>query len=136
MGTAQEYAQEIQQLYDKVTELEKAIPSSFGYKLQTVIANYSSLFERFCPYQVGDKVKLTKTPVIEKNSGWYGSRHFLIEGAIATITERDYYQGKFTFFLVFDNETWIDSQGVERAVTENNRHVFGFSEDWINPIEH
>jgi len=90
------------------------------------------LFERFCPFRVGDRVVLSKTPIItkEKSWGWKGSKHFLKKGAAAVIREIDYCRGKFVYGLIFDNETWWDSTNkIARPI--NQKHIYTFSEDYI-----
>lgn len=129
--TIADYANELNEFYCKIQDLQKAIPSEFGYKLNSVLSSYSEMFSRFCPFKVGDRVRLTKTPAIERGSGWYGSRHFLVEGAIATVKGCDWKKGKFVFDLEFDNESWVDSEGRIQSIAPERRHVFGFGEDWV-----
>lgn len=134
MGTVSDYANELSDFYDKVRDLEKAIPGEFGYKLNSVLSSYNEMFSRFCPFKVGDRIRLTKTPVIEQGSGWYGSRHFLVEGAIATVRNCDWHKGKFVFNLEFDDESWVDSEGRIYPIAPERRHMFSFGEDWIAAI--
>jgi hypothetical protein len=131
MATVLDYLGEINALYTKVEELEKAIPSSLGYKLKTLLGSYHDIFERFCPYKVGDRVFLNKTPTIECGSGWYGSKHFLVKGAAGTIHSRDYCDGKFCFYVEWDDESWMDEKGEIHPIIA--KHVFLFSEDWLVP---
>jgi hypothetical protein len=85
VSTINDYATELNDFYSKIKDLEKAVPSEFGYKLDAVLTAYHEMFSRFCPFKVGDRVQLKKTPKIDKGSGWSGSQHFLVEGAIATV---------------------------------------------------
>jgi len=67
------------------------------YHLDELVKTHQEMFERFCPYKVGERVKLSKTLDIRPDSGWYGSRHFLIEGATATVIQTNFRDGLFCF---------------------------------------
>lgn len=97
----------------------------FLWSLQTAL----TIFDR-CPFKVGDRVQLTKTPVINEAEswGWMGFKHFLVEGALATVQARSFYKGKFRFDLCFDDESIIDSYTKE-VVKSNKKGVFVFYED-------
>ncbi|RUR74888.1 hypothetical protein PCC6912_50660 [Chlorogloeopsis fritschii PCC 6912] len=131
MGTTLDYVLQLKEVYQKVADLEKSLPNNLGYILNSVLGSYENLFNRFCPFKVGERVVLTKTPEIDKESGWYRGKHFLVEGAIATIKNRDYYQNKFVFYLEFENESWIDSNGEIHLYDPERRHHFAFSEDFV-----
>lgn len=135
MGTVGDYANELSDFYCKVRDLEKAIPSEFGYKLSSVLSAYYEMFSRFCPFKAGDRVRLTKTPVIEEGSGWHGSRHFLVEGAIATVRQCDWRKGRFVFDLEFDDESWLDEKGEIYRVPSDRRRSFSFGESWLISAE-
>ena len=90
MDTIGQYCEEVEKVYEQIEALEKSISSEFGYKLKSILASYDSIFNRFCPFKIGDRVALTKIPDFEKAPGWLRSKHFLTEGAIAVVIERDY----------------------------------------------
>lgn len=71
------------------------------------------LFDR-APFKVGDRVRLTETPDInpETSWGWMCAKHFLVKGAVATVTSVDFREGKFNALCAFDDETWKDDKGV------------------------
>lgn len=83
------------------------------WHLKKVEGYATALFERFCPFKVGDKVKLTRTPEITETKawGWMGSKHFLVKGAVATVREIDYRSESncFEYWLEFDNDSFINS---------------------------
>lgn len=112
--------------------------SDIGWKISRLELANQMLFERFCPFKTGQVVRLAKTPVInEQNAhGWLGSKHFLKAGALATIAERSLtYKGdKFEYALIFETESWMDSNGHIHPVEEKNRHTYSFSEDYVEAI--
>ena len=132
MSNAKEYATHFLKIEEHAKELQSLLSQEFGYKLTTVLNSYHGLFERFCPYKIGDRVQLTKDPEILYGSGWYGYKHFLIKGAIATVESQDFRDGKFRFGLIFDDESWISS--IDGKITKAHpapHHIFGFSEDYL-----
>lgn len=84
---------------------------------------------KLSPLQVGDTACLAKTPEIDEKSGWRGFKHFLVEGRRGVIRELDWRDGKFQFLWEPDNQTWIDSTGVEEPVVRP--YSFMFSQDWL-----
>lgn len=88
------------------------------------------------PFKVGDLVKLNKTPEITKDKswGWLGAKHFLVEGALAEVKSRQFYDGKFIFGLMFNDDSWIDYNGNIHYV--NERYIYSFSEDWLMPANY
>lgn len=95
-----------------------------------VLENANSIWKR-CPHKVGDIVRLTKTPDINQETswGWMGAKHFLVEGAIATVHSREFYDGLFRFGLCFGNETWIDMNGIKHP--PDRLSIYCFSENWL-----
>jgi len=72
--------------------------------LKDLIEKYESMFNKYCPFKVGEKVVLTETPEITDTVrwGWRGYKHLLIKGAIATIKSCDYSVEKgFGFYISF-----------------------------------
>jgi hypothetical protein len=120
---------DIENILDGIKTLEKLSGGNL-HQWRYTLENANSIWKR-CPYQVGDLVRLTKTPEItkEKSWGWLGSKHFLIEGAIGRIAGREFYDGLFRFYVVFEHETWIDYQGAEHPV-DRLAH-YSFSENWL-----
>lgn len=92
-----------------------------------------TIWER-SPFKMGDKVKLNKTPEIseKKSWGWLGAKHFLIEGATATICDRQFYDGRFIFGCQFDNETYMDYHKAEHL--PDRKSIYMFSENWLSMV--
>lgn len=129
MSNTLEYAKRLVAIKNKVSELDSLLTGDFGYRLNQVLESYTSLFDRFCPYKIGDRVKLKETLDIPKGSGWYGSRHFLIKGAIATVRTCEYQKDSFCFGLEFDDESWIDMHG--EVTPSSSKHLFHLSENCV-----
>jgi hypothetical protein len=134
MSDVERFAKDLENLVTYAQEftsrVENACGHSFKWGVSEVLSSFRSLFDRFCPYSVGDRVKLKKDCRIDdRNHGWYGCRHFLVKGAVGTVTERGYADGNFVFFIEFDRETWINRDGNQVLVTA--KHVFNFGENSI-----
>jgi hypothetical protein len=137
MGNTKEYADSIQQLIDKIHELQGLISSGeYAYKMEFVLKNHASLFDRFCPHKVGDRVALSKDLGITQDAhpGWFPSKHFLMVGAVGTVINADYYEEKFRFGVSFDDDSWIDLKGVVRPRPDHQRGVYVLSEDVLEPF--
>lgn len=130
MSNVEAYIEDFQKLYSACKDLERKIPSELGWKLGEVLGSYKSLYDRFCPFKIGDRVELASTPNIDENNApsWICCKHFLVKGAKGIVRGRGYYQEQFTFEVEFDNESWIDQEGKVNLVSERNKHVFNFSE--------
>jgi hypothetical protein len=133
MANTPKYCEEMQTIFEKIKELDSLLThNESNFKLTEIISCHASLFDRFCPFKVGDRVQLTKAPEISERVayGWLGAKHFLIPGAKAIIVSRGYKGDKFTFGLEFEDETWINTRDgsifpVERPC------VYTFSEDFL-----
>lgn len=138
MSDVEQYAKDLEELVAYATEFKNKVGrscgGSFKWGVGEVLQSYRSMFDRFCPYKIGDRVQLKSSCRInDPTHGWYGCRHFLVKGAKATVRERGYTDGQFTFMIEFDNETWIDSKGKELPVT--SKHVFHFGENSLVSVE-
>ncbi len=103
--------------------------------LQYSIKQLPEIF-KLCKYSKGDRVILTKTPDInaKESWGWLGAKHFLIEGAKATIKEIEFYNGRFILGLIFDDESWIDYKKQIHAVDQKDKGMYMFGESWVRKI--
>ena len=90
-----------------------------------------------CPFRVDQRVQLTETPKITPTEswGWLGSKHFLVKGALATVRERDFYKGVFSFGLFFDDETWMDSF-TKKLNPVDRKGLYYFGERWLAPVSY
>ena len=111
--------------------MQQATGNSFEWSMEQMADSYISMFERFCPYKEGDHVELLKDVPCD-GSGWVTCKHFLIRGATATIHSCGYGNGKFVFDVIFDDESWIDSDGKEQPI--ENKHTFGLNETYFRQI--
>jgi len=125
---------DIQNIIDGVKTLEKLSGGNL-HQWRYVLENVNSIWKR-CHLQVGDLVKLTKTPEItkEKSWGWLGAKHFLIEGATGRVVSRSFYNGLFMFYVQFDNESWIDFDGKVNPMSSPSN--YSFSENWLAPANY
>jgi hypothetical protein len=129
----------IEDYLDRWTEADKhitAVRDMFSngpmtFCISEIVNCHKSLFDRFCPFKVGDRVQLAKTPKIDGSSGWAGSKHFLKKGARAFIRERGYSEGQFTFVLVFDEDSWLDLDQVIHKREGDRKGGYTFSEKII-----
>lgn len=78
------------------------------------------------PFKPGDRVCLTETPEItkEKSWGWLGSKHFLVTGALGTVHSVDFYDDHFCADIYWDDESWIDFQGVKHMEHPEDRSLY------------
>ncbi len=113
------------------SSISGACGGSFEWGITEVADSYMSMFERFCPFQEGERVELVKDVPVKNSSGWNHCRHFLIRGGKATINGCGYSDGKFMFDVVFDDETWID-EGKEKPV--HTKHTFGLNETYLRKL--
>lgn len=92
---------------------------------------YDLLISRYAPFKIGERVILTKTPEIGSVDrwGWLGSKHFLIKGAVGSVTFVEADGDGFRFSVVFDDDSWIDHHGVKQPTKEKGH--FGFREDYL-----
>lgn len=141
METAKEYAEALIADAKKIEEIEedlrRLLTREYRYKLSRILENHQSMFDRFCPFKIGDRIQLTAAPEIsDKVSwGWLGSEHFLVPGSVGTIASLDFSKDLFVFGVIFDNESWISSfDKVEHYVPLDQRHTFRFNEKCLAPI--
>lgn len=103
--------------------------------IKQALRKFKTFIETKAKFKVGDHVELAMTPVInERDSfGWLGSKHFLIEGARATVMDVDYRGNGFGYAIMFDEESWKDNQGVIHPMKER-KHTYYFGEQKIRSV--
>ena len=137
MEAAHKYVESLLASSTKIDQIEKDINDlvrgEYRYKLDFILKTYVSLFDRFCPFKVGDRVQLKQAPEISKDVawGWLGAKHFLIVGAVATVTSLDYRGSSFLFGLKFDDESFIGLGDKLQLVEEDRRSIFMMSENFL-----
>ena len=130
MANTLEYVAYLNAVRTKASELDNLLSNEFGFKLNEVLQSYASLFNRFCPYKVDDRVQLKEDLDIPQGSGWYGGKHFLIKGGIATVkTCGNYRNDLFCFGLEFDDDSYIDTHGEVKPIIA--KHLYYLSENLI-----
>lgn len=138
MTDVEKYAKELIELSEAITATRQKFLSfadgTGDWGIKKVVESYLSMFDRFCPFKVGDRVALVETLDIPKDSGWYTSRHFLVRGEIGTVTQRGYRNGEFEFYVMFDNETRIDRDGKLQPV--DDKHNFVLPESALCNVRH
>jgi hypothetical protein len=100
------------------------------YDLKCLLKAQELLITVYAPFKVGDEVELSKTPDIDAGSGWRGSKHFLVEGAVATVRGVEVDSQGLCFTLEFDNETYLHYHTNEPIAPEK-KHGFCFRADSI-----
>ena len=116
-------------------ELEKAAralsggPSSYYFaKIEEYV---NALFGKYAPFKVGDRVRLTAAP--DTDNDWRSCAHFLVPGALATVNGVDYSKSRFVADVIFDNESWIDREGVVHLA--ENFHTFRIGEEIMEKVK-
>lgn len=108
------------------------------WHLERINESYAQLFEKFCPFQVGQRVKLVETLDILEDSGWYHCRHFLVKDSPAVVRTREWSVkgGCFVFYVAFENESYFHHRTGEEIFSEENmRHVFGMQDYRLTPAD-
>jgi hypothetical protein len=88
------------------------------------------------PYAKGDRVELVATPEINMQDswGWMASKHFLIEGAAATVHAIELWDKGWSVSLKFDDDSWIDQAGKVNPIAEERRSLYCFGARWIRKL--
>jgi hypothetical protein len=122
---------DLQDILEAVSALERLTRGDLQ-NWRSVLKDAASLWDR-CPFALGDRVRLIKTPEItlEKSWGWRGSKHFLVDGATAKVVERQFYEASFVFGLHFDDETWVSSTDGSKRKPDRPA-MYMFSETWLD----
>lgn len=113
--------------FSEFIEQIKQVGKLFGYTKHDGagwdIEQFGTIFtalRSLLPFQEGDRVELVKNP--DCSGAWADSKHFLRKGEEGIIAGIELYQGELTADVIFDNETWIDLQGIQQPVS--NKHTF------------
>ena len=109
--------------------VSKFFTSHSPKKIQELIEGLYS----FAKFEVDDRVALNATPKIseEKGWGWLGAKHFLVEGECARVCKIEW-RGDlqtFCYHLMFDNESWLDKNGIPQKVSKTA--LYYFAENWL-----
>ena len=88
----------------------------------------------YSKFKIGDRVKLIKT-VDPLPYGWSSRGHFLIEGAVATVMDLDFNKDGFAYWISFENDSWIKSDGSIHLYKPEDRGRYHFKEADLAFIE-
>jgi hypothetical protein len=104
--------------------------------IKQALRKFKTFIETKAKFKLGDRVELAVTPVInERDSfGWLGSKHFLVEGAKATVADVDFRGDSFGYSIIFDDESWKDRDGVVRPIEKKHKHTYYFGEKKIRSV--
>jgi hypothetical protein len=129
MAEVERYAKELAEVAKLIGEAGNKAKEVCGWPLEQLVSSYLSMYERFCPFGIGDRVILRQSIDFANAPGWRGSQHWLKPGAVGTVRERGYSGSSFTFAVEFDDESWKDSDDVVHPITD--RHTFSFKEHFL-----
>jgi hypothetical protein len=93
-------------------------PASYYYER---IIDYYKGCMKAAKFKVGDRVELK-----EDCKHWDHHKHYMIKGALATVISADYYKGNYRYEIEFDDETWINMDGVKKV--PERKHCFAFGQ--------
>jgi hypothetical protein len=125
---------DIKDMIEKTINLEKLLDARLN-DWRYVLEGANSIWS-LAQFKVGQLVRLNKTPEItrEKSWGWFGSKHYLIKGALAVVKERQFYDGTFVYGLHFQDESWVDGNGICQPVS--GKALYSFGERWLESAEY
>lgn len=89
------------------------------------------------PHQVGDRVRLVDAPDInERDSwGWMHAKHFIVKGAVATVAHVEADGEGFSYFLQFEDDSWINSYTKRiNPRPAKDRGTYGFRGKWLERL--
>ena len=112
----------------KLEQMLSGGPASYYFR--TLNSYIEGLFS-FAKFKVGDRVALAHDIDCNDAPGWLSSEHFLKKGATADVVECDFRNGAFGYAVVFDNETWLDSNKIARPVS--SKHEYWLQERDLEP---
>lgn len=138
--------EKISKILDMIVEQQQEInegyaSASFKFSIEKLNLYMETLFNRFAPFKVGSKVRLTKDigATLQKGSGWYASRKMLGKGATGVVKHVDIGDNnKFVAGVVFDNDFIVSTIGSEEKILftdQDRKGVYYFNEDDIEEIQ-
>lgn len=83
-------------------ELKAALETLNGGGLDYYTKAVDMLFDRFCPWKIGDRVVLVRAVNFENAPGWSHAQEWMQPGALGEVRERDTRNGLFTAAVRWD----------------------------------
>ena len=114
--------------FDHLKSVTSSGPASYYFER---MKDYYKGCMKAAKFKKGSRVKL-KEDYTGKDTGWQHCKHFMKKGALATVKEADYRDGKYIYSIMFDNESWLrDSVDFVRLkepieMPVKDKHVFLF----------
>jgi hypothetical protein len=90
------------------------------------------LFDRFCPFKVGDVAEITKSFDLRAGSGWSSSIHNLQVGAKGTIVDIDFRNMEFWYTFRPLVQTYFDINKKEQVIKD--LYCFDMNEDHLGEV--
>jgi len=108
-------------------------------QIKQALLQFQRFMETNSLFKVGDRVELNHTPRINAQDswGWLSFRHFIIQGAKATVTSVSYHHNEFNYLIEFDNDnSWIDEKDeIHLNSRADRRHNFTFNESALTKAD-
>lgn len=103
------------------------------FYLRGLLGAHDYMMRCFSPFRVGDRVTLLKPLDPDKIGDWKRDLHFLKPGSPARIVEAWADEDGFQYYVEFDNESWIDREGIPQPVSRKSSYRFGPSSLEFHP---
>lgn len=112
-----------------------------NHTLETISEYVEALFS-YSKFKVGGRVQINADwepyfhAALDRSDrhGWRGGKHFLIEGAAATVKNIDYRSGRFVYNLHFDDESYMDIV-TKKAVPIKDKALYCFQEKYLDEFK-
>ena len=89
-----------------VKHLQQATETAGGkYVIEQILADAQAMFDRYAPWQEGDRTSLMQAPGIT-TGGWRGSKHFLVTGHAGVVHSVRFHNGLFVADWEPDDQTY------------------------------
>jgi hypothetical protein len=102
-----------------------------SFYIEEVSEMIDMLFERFCPFKIGDRVMLTKPIDFAKSYGYRQHAHWMVPGAKGTVKAVGAQDKQFWAAVEFDDESWVWDGEIRPT---KDKHHFRFSESQLSRI--
>jgi hypothetical protein len=117
----------------RALQIEAEKLRSLDYEIRTLEAIRQWALDQQ-PFKAGDRVRLTEAPSIDKGSGWWSSRHFLVAGHEGFARAVRLFPGDASWTVDWepDEQTWFDRNGDPQPTSRP--HVYMLSIDRFEAV--